>query len=403
MTYDLIIIGGGASGLFAGASLPHTTNGLLIERSSSMGKKLLMSGSGQCNLTHSGSIKDFLDHYGTNGKSIRPILYSFNNEALLSFFEKNGIDTVTREDGKIFPKSMKAQDVLNCLSSLCKKNGLSFRLSTQVISLARKEDGTYCVTCDKEVYYSKKVIVASGGCSYPTTGSDGNLFPVLSSLGITIEPLRPALTPIFIENYPYSELSGTAFEHVKLQILQTDGKKISEKTGALLFTHKNLSGPVVLDSSRFASTGLLLQIQYLPFSGEKLLALLQKNQPANQKQLLSVLQELLPLPKRFLELICDRLSLSPNQKFSQLSGTDLKRLSGILTKDIHRISKLDSFDKAMVTAGGVSLLDISIKTMESKQFPGLHFAGEALDVDGDTGGYNLQFAFSSAYLAAQQI
>ncbi|MEA4988151.1 MAG: NAD(P)/FAD-dependent oxidoreductase [Anaerovorax sp.] len=405
MVYDLIIIGGGAAGLFSGASLPKKVNGLILEKSNSLGKKLLMSGSGQCNLTHSGSIKDFLSHYGKQGKAIRSVLYQFNNDALISFFKEKEISTIIREDGKVFPESLKAKDVLECLCSLCKKNGLSFLLSSKVIDLKKeKENGYYSVVCENNTYRSKKIIIATGGCSYPTTGSDGNFFPVLSKLGMTIEPLHPALTPVFVEGYPYSALSGISFDTVKLQITSKDGKKIAEHSDSLLFTHRNFSGPVILNTSRFASPGLFLRIQYLPYlSSEELLSLLKKNLSGNQKQLITVLQELLPLPKRFLEVICERLSLSPNQKFSQITGSDVKRLTDVLTKDSYRISSLDQYNKAMVTAGGIALSDVNLKTMECKDYPGLYFAGETLDVDGDTGGYNLQFAFSSGHLAAQHI
>ncbi|WP_206458970.1 NAD(P)/FAD-dependent oxidoreductase [Anaerovorax sp. IOR16] len=403
MVYDLIIIGGGAAGLFSGASLPKKVNGLILEKSTSLGKKLLMSGSGQCNLTHSGNIKDFLSHYGQQGKAIRSVLYQFNNDALSSFFKEKGISTIVREDGKVFPKSLEAKEVLECLCSCCKENGLSFVLSSKVIDI-KKENDYYSVTCEKMTYRAKKIIVATGGCSYPTTGSDGNFFPVLSQLGIKIETLHPALTPVFVENYPYSSLSGISFDSVKLLITTKDGKKIAEHSDSLLFTHRNFSGPVILNTSRFAAPGLFLRIQYLPFmSSEELLSLLKKNFSGNQKQLLTVLQELLPLPKRFLEVICERLSLSSNQKYSQITGSDVKRLTDVLTKDSYRISSLDQYNKAMVTAGGIALSDVNLKTMECKDYPGLYFAGETLDVDGDTGGYNLQFAFSSAYLAAQQI
>lgn len=405
MIYDLIIIGGGAAGLFAGASLPRKINGLILEKSASSGIKLLMTGSGQCNLTHNGSIKDFLSHYGTNGKSIRSILYQFNNDALISFFEHNGISTLIREDGKVFPKSLRAKEVLNCLSTLCANNGLSFVHSSPVTTLTQdKETGYFSVACDKASYRTKKVIVTTGGCSYPITGSDGNFFPTLSHLGIPVVSVHPALTPIFVQEYPYASLSGISFPNVTLQIQTKNGKKLAENNDSLLFTHKNFSGPVILNSSRYASSGLLLCINYTPsFSTEELITLLKKNLSRNQKQLLTVLQELLPLPKRFLEVVCERLSLSPSQKFCQCSGQDLKHLSNAITKDSYSINGLEQYNKAMVTAGGVALSCLNLKTMECKDYPGLYFAGETLDIDGDTGGYNLQFAFSSAHLAAQQI
>lgn len=223
MIYDLIIIGAGAAGLFAGASLPSPVNGLILDQKSAPGRKLLMSGAGQCNLTHGGSIKEFIAHYGKNGSQIRSMLYRFNNQSVMDFFEKHGLPLFEREDGKIFPKSLQAQDVLDVLVRGCTQNGLKFLFSmpTDKISVhwpaitendAESQDPThsspvYTIHSGSISYQTRNLILASGGCSYPVTGSDGSIFAVLEELGIEVSPLAPSLVPIYVEQYPYSNLS----------------------------------------------------------------------------------------------------------------------------------------------------------------------------------------------------
>ncbi len=408
MIYDLIIIGAGAAGLFAGASLPSPVNGLILEKGGAPGKKLLMSGAGQCNLTHGGSIKDFVTHYGANGGKIRSVLYQFNNQAVINFFEAQGLPLFEREDGKVFPKSLRARDVLDVLSRRCSDNGLRFVYNAEAIDIV-DASSIYAIRCNGEIYQTKKLIVASGGCSYPTTGSDGKFFSVLADLGIKINAPRPALVPIYVRDYPYRELAGIAFSCAKISIY--DNKKITENTDALLLTHDCFSGPSVLNISRYAVAGNDISINYFPSkSAEVISKELPKLLQGNQKQLLTVLYEYFnedstkspaEMPKRFLEAICLRAGANPAQKSSQTSGSVLKTIIRLLTDDRHSISRLAGYETAMVTSGGVPLDEVNIKTLESKRFPNLYIVGEALDIDGDTGGYNLQFAFSSGYLAAQ--
>lgn len=436
MIYDLIIIGAGAAGLFAGASLPSPLNGLIIEKSSNPGRKLLMSGAGQCNVTHGGSIKDFIFHYGKNGSKIRSILYGFNNQSVISFFQTRGISLYEREDGKIFPQSLNAQDILNVLINSCKDNGLVFKFSSPVTNIALDDISNknetsdkslpiYTVSCDKTTYRTKKLIIATGGCSYPTTGSDGSFFSVLESLGININTIKPALVPIYVHNYPYKDLSGISFSNAKISIYNKKSEsdnhlnnpnfnimnynKIAENTDSLLLTHGCFSGPAILNISRFTATSNLISINYFPNkSSEIIFRELKEMIYGTKKQIISVLSEYFnnnltlsssEIPKRFLERICTRCDVEPNQKSSQLSVSSLKEIIKLITNDTFIISNLGGFNIAMVTTGGVSLDDINLKNLESIKFPNLFFAGEVLDVDGDTGGYNLQFAFSSGYIA----
>ncbi len=409
MIYDLIIIGAGAAGLFAGASLPHPVNGLIIEKKAAPGRKLLLSGSGQCNLTHGGSIKDFISHYGENGSRIRPILYQFNNRSVVDLFENRGIPLLEREDGKIFPKSLKAQDILEVLTSCCRENNLRFLFSSPVDRITRSGP-VYTVTCCDRSYQAAKLIIATGGCSYPATGSDGSFFSVLRELRIEIVPPAPALVPLYPSQYPYQELSGISFRQVEAAVRPSSGK-FHRNRDDLLLTHTCFSGPVILNLSRYARPGDILTINYYPFKpGEAIIRELTERISGNKKQLITVLQEYFSsgangapseLPRRFLEVLCRRAGADAEGKASTTSITTLKALIRLLSNDEFKIARLGGYESAMVTSGGAALSEINTKTMEALKFPNLYFAGEVLDVDGDTGGYNLQFAFSSGKLAAQ--
>jgi len=242
------------------------------------------------------------------------------------------------------------------------------------------------------------MVVPTEACSYPSTGTDGDLFGVLQAMGISISPSRPALVPIFVHGYPYATLAGLSFQHAELSIA---GQGTTYKmSGPLLFTHGSFSGPTVLNLSRYAElSGLEMSIQYFP--GKSALTLMHDIKQAavgNKKSVPNFLTETLKLPARFSEVITDRLSLSGTA--ASLSKDDTARIASLLTSDTFVISGTGGFKEAMATAGGVSLDEVDVRTFESKKYPRMHIIGEALDVDGDTGGYNIQFAFSSGYAAA---
>ena len=416
--YDVIIIGAGAGGLYAAAQMSDNLNVLILDKSSSPGKKLLMSGGGQCNLTHSGDIKDFVSHYGTNGNKIRSVLYRHNNLAVIKFFESIGISLIEREDGKIFPESMKAQEVLYKLLETIKKKGFEIKHNAEVTSIvplspdSEIQEGIldecprYTVFCGEESFHCKNLIIATGGCSYPSTGSDGSMFAILKELGLALVPVKQALVPIFVQNYGYSKLSGISVPQVALTV--NNGKK--PYLGALLFTHTNLSGPVILKSSRYICTGDKLSINYFPgkskseFSKE-----LKSLSNGNNRQIDTVISEYSsklqnPLSKRFIEVAlkgCQGCNFETFPKASLLSGKQIDDIAGKFTCDTFSVSGLGSYNTAMATSGGISLCEINMKNMEAKKYPHLHIIGEALDIDGDTGGYNLQFAFSSAYASCK--
>ena len=394
--YDVIIIGGGASGLFAAAAADlhakgtasqckgSAFKGLILEKTAHPGTKLLMSGSGQCNITHAGSIKDFIGCYGDKGKKLRSCLYKHSNLALMEFLEDNGVEVFTREDGKVFPKSMDAHDVLYMLIRRAKKNGFELKCGSEVTRLLQATD-SWTVTANDTLYHARNVIIATGGCSYPTTGSDGSFFNVLrNDLSIEITELKPSLTPIQVNEYPYAELSGISFENINTSIWHKD-KKIAETCEDLLFTHKDLSGPAVINISKYAQPGGKLKINYLhPLNYEQVLSMLKSAFHGAKGSTANIIASEFDLPKRFCQLLTAR------------HGEALKTLAHSLTGEEFIINSVSGFNKAMATAGGIALDQINTSTFGLKNHPGLYAIGEALDVDGITGGYNLQFAYSSA-------
>ena len=388
MYYDCIIVGAGAAGLFCGAAFPHKVNGLVLEKTKRIGTKLLMSGNGQCNITHDGSIKDFIPCYGKNGGRIRSCLYQYHNSHLRSFLKENGIETFAREDGKVFPKSMDAKEIRDMLYDKAARNGFVFQKESPVTGLTKTENG-WCVSTSCSDYLAKTVILATGGCSYPTSGSNGSIFDVLKrDLDIEIIQPKPALSPINVQDYPYTDLSGIAFPNASVTLTE-QGKRLAVHHGGLLLTHRDFSGPAVMNISKYGVIGGTIEINYLyPLSYEDALASLKDALVNTRESTDKVLAARFDLPRRFTKIIVQRFGNSP------------KALAKALTGDSFVITSIGSFNQAMATAGGISLSEVSTKTFALKKHSGLFAIGEVLDIDGMTGGYNLQFAYSSACAAA---
>lgn len=419
MRYDVIIAGAGAAGLFCAASLDRGVRAVILEGSRKPGLKVLASGSGQCNFTHGGDIRDFTDRYGKNGGKIRSVLYRYNNTKVREFFENAGVKTVEREDGKIFPASMKAADITGALLDRIRKNGGVLKTSSKIsdIDYSDRENHIFRVgTSDGNVYEAPALVIACGGITYPGTGSDGSIFRILEKSPFCdvniVEPV-PALTPVFVERYPFGDISGIAVRGCTVE--KTEGK-YPKRQGDILFTHRNLSGPVILDYSRYLENGDRIKIDFLPGgfrSGDHI------SWKGQERSIVNLLAEETGLPKAFLEVAvkvtaarmlqegCETELPAEEEllrmKCASLPGRFIAETEKFIRGAVFTVSGKGGYDRGMVTAGGIDLKEISMKTMESKKHPGLHFAGEVLDVDGDTGGYNIQFAFSSGYTAAQHI
>lgn len=401
-TYDIIIIGAGAAGLFhaAGCDEPAGGSRLILEKTSRPGQKLLMSGSGMCNITHGGFIKDFVNHYGDNGTKIRSCLYRHSNLELMKMCEESGVPLVEREDGKVFPVSMKARDILDMLIAKAKHNGFEMQCGAEVTGITPQADGLvnvrvkYSGACSETELSTGKLVIATGGASYPATGSDGTFMEIISrGLNLETEKLRPALAPVYVENYPYGNLSGISFEDVEVSC---NGHTLR---GPMLLTHRGFSGPAMLHISQYVQPGKIISINYLPDrTVPEVFHQLKAEQPGNSKGIANYLAGAFGLPKAFAETMFS----DPSRKFSTIGHKELENVAHLMTDRKHTVSGTGGFNEAMVTAGGVKLEDVDTKTMSLKAWPQIKVIGEALDVNGDTGGYNLQFAYSSAMAAAKR-
>jgi hypothetical protein len=402
-SFQLVVAGGGPAGLFC--ALQTAKKGirvLLLEKKSSCGKKLLITGSGQCNLTHDGDIPSFLTHYGDNGKFLKPSLLNFTNQNLIAFFEKHGIVMEHEPGGKIFPASRKVRDILDILLDECALAGVDIHCDEPVQSLDKTEDG-FCIRTGTGEYLADAVVIATGGITYPQTGSTGDGFFLATELGHPVTDAGPALTGVFIKNYPFAELSGMSFADRTISLFR-DGKKVRSHTGDLLFTHTGLSGPGILDFSRYIRPGDTLKISLVddsdPVSCKN--AMIQMMAEGKGRQVKTALAGF-DLPDRLVRSLLEIAGIDHELTASHLSKKDRNSLLELITAFPFVVDQLMGTGEAMVTRGGASIEAINQKTMESRAVSGLFFAGEVIDIDGDCGGYNLQAAFSTGALAAEGV
>ncbi len=399
--YDVIIIGAGPAGLFAGLSI----NGkkfktLIIEKKQTPGKKLLLSGGGQCNFTNSSEIREFNVRYN-NKNFVTPSLRSFSNNDLIDFLDKKCFKSLIRDDGKVFPESARASDLADLFVRLNIENGVDIISGTDVKSVSRDEE-CFNITTSGTSYNSRYLIIATGGKSYPQTGSDGTGFKLAEMLGHSITVLKPSLAPVFIKNHKLMELSGISFNNAKIDLYRNN-TKTGSFTGELLITHKGFSGPAILNNSRYMENLDLLKISFTGKNFEETDQILQAGRNNSGKQSVKKFLQILNIPERLILFILNTLEISPGAQVSQLSREQRISLARYLSEYPSIINMVGDFSSAMATSGGVLTSEINKKTMESRICPGLYFAGEVLDIDGDTGGYNIQWAISSGRLAAMSI
>lgn len=395
MIYDCIVIGAGPAGLMAGCSLSQTKS-LILEGTEKAAQKLLLSGAGQCNFTHDGDIRTFFERFGDQAKFVRKALSGFTNAQSRAFFDKQGIKSLVREDGKVFPESMDAWDVFRGLREHAKQNGVTIQTAEKVVAVS-KEDAVFRIETGNKVYQSKTLIIAAGGASYPMTGSDGSGHALAKGLGHKIVPARPALTPVYIQDFQLVDLAGNSFKNGKI-VHYREQKKVGEYRGDILITHTGLSGPGILDNSRYMSSGDELRLNFLN-DGVSRETLEKELLNGNKKQVKTILSEY--MTKRNGEKLIELSRLDKEQTCAELSKKDRKTLLKNAEGYSMIIRQLGNMKSAMVTAGGVSTKEVIAGSMASKLVEGLYFAGEVLDVDGDSGGFNIQWAFSSGRLAGQ--
>ena len=428
---DVIVIGGGAAGLMAGITAARQgASVVVLERMKEPGKKMMITGKGRCNITNACPMEEFLPNLPGNGKFLFSALQQFTNDDLLRFFQEQGLETVTERGGRVFPATGKAKDVIAVLRSALQKAGGRLVTGAQATGFTVKPGQVTGIRYrtvendgrrDGQDFRSQTkgkmklgpehtldagaVIVCTGGASYPGTGSDGNFVPVLEMLGLSIEPLLPALVPLQPEEGFTEELEGLQLKNVEASVL-ADGKVVAKEFGELQFIRGGIAGPICLTMSRkvarlqhYNQPELELSIDLKPaLSDEKLEArLIRDFQEFSKLRLAEVVRKLLPQP--LVEPVLDTAFLDGKRQVSQVSKEE--RLALIQTVKHFTIPLVGTrpLAEAIVTAGGVALKEIDPKTMKAKRIAGLYFAGEVMDVDGYTGGFNLQAAFSSGYVA----
>ncbi|MFA5973616.1 MAG: NAD(P)/FAD-dependent oxidoreductase [Lentimicrobiaceae bacterium] len=397
---DVIIIGAGPAGLFTAIHCKgHKV--IVLEKNTTPGKKLLISGTGRCNLTHDCKLSDFFVHYGANHRFLKTALHSFTNTDLIRFFNDFGLKTVVDKNGKVFPASQKASDVLQVLINMCNKNKVEIVCNQQITGIEKTENG-FEVKTNSGIFLGKFLVITTGGMSYPTTGSTGDGYHFAKLLGHSIVPPKPSLSPVFIRDYLMASIAGVSVQNKPVYLYRGD-KKISEHNGDIGFTHKGLSGPGILDFSRHILSGDILKVNFIDIRTDDFRNELIKVSEKEGKTAIQTYLKKFDLPRSLVLLVLQSINMEPETRLAEITKVQRNQLVAAFCEYPFTVEKVGGFNTAMVTAGGVSLDEIHPKTMESKLVPGLYFAGEVLDIDGDTGGYNLQAAFSTGFLVGQKI
>lgn len=406
--YDFIIVGGGPAGMMAsGRSGERGKKVILLEKTDRLGKKLLICAAGRCNVTNTAPLHVFIEAYEKGGPFLRTALEIFDNEKLRAFLLSYGVETVVENKGRVFPQSQKADSILKVLETYLQKHRVKVQTNSRVVRLKLGNNRVCGVETDQGDIFGRNVLIATGGLSYPATGSTGDGYALASSAGHTIDPIYPAIIAFRTAETWVKLLQGTPIKNVTIAAYQQK-RKIAERFGEALFTHYGISGPAILDISKNLVERLLngpiqISIDFKPNSTSEELdnALLTQIKRHGNKSIKSCLTFF--IPEKLSPVLLNICSTDPQKKASQITLSERKRIVKQLKGLQLMITHHRPIEEAIVTAGGVSLSEVDAKTMESKLVKGLYFAGEVLDVDGPTGGFNLQAAFSTGYLAGNSV
>jgi len=404
--FDVIVVGAGASGMMAaGIAARHGAKVLLLEKMFRPGRKLRITGKGRCNLTNLGSIDEFLSHVGNETDFLRPAFSKMFANELIDFFHSINVKTKIERGKRVFPQSEKAQDVVDGLTKWLQKSGVKTQNDARVSELIIENNQVIGVKLQKgTAYAAKSVILCTGGASYPATGSTGDGYKLAKAAGHNITTIRPALVPLNLEDKILPELNDLLLKNIKVSVYHNQ-KIIAEKFGDLQFLKHQISGPIILSISREVGE-LLSKTTKLRFSIDlkpalniiKLQNRIQRELDANPHlQLIGLLRKLLPL--KLIASFIIMLKLPSTKLIASFQNSEIEKLILQLKDFSLTINGLGDFAEAIITSGGVMLSEIDKNTMESKKIKRLYFAGELMDLDADTGGYNLQIAFSTGYLA----
>lgn len=412
----VIVIGGGPAGMLAAITAAKQNNEvILLEKNSMLGKKLLITGKGRCNITSSLEIDEFIKNVPGNGRFLYSAFQNYNNQDIINLLKENGVEVKEERGNRIFPVSDKSIDVRNAFEKELKKNKVIIRKETIVENILQKDGeviGVKLTTGEK--INADKVILATGGKSYPNTGSTGDGYRIAKELGHTITKIKPSLVPLTANEESLKickELQGLSLRNVAIEIIDTEkNKKIYEDFGEMLFTHFGVSGPIILSGSshllryknineKLKNGKIELNIDLKPaLIEEKLnLRILRDFEANKNKEIKNSLNEL--LPQKMIMPVIKLLKIDENKKVNSITKEERIRLVKLLKNFKLTIEGFRPIEEAIITAGGVSIKEINPKTMESKLVEGLYFAGEIIDVDAYTGGFNLQIAYSTGYTA----
>jgi hypothetical protein len=403
------IIGGGPAGMMAAIAAAEKSQVTIYEKNDILGKKLLITGKGRCNLTNAGSQDEIIEAFGRNGRFLFSALNSFSNIDLMNFFEKRGLSLKVERGKRVFPESDKSMDVLKVLEKELKDKNIKVLKNSPVKKINIVDNNKFEIITENSKEVFDALIITTGGKSYPKTGSTGDGYIFARSLSHSVSSLSPYLIPLETNQEEIKELMGLSLKNVLLKAA-VNGKIKGEEFGEMIFTHFGISGPIVLTLSKIAVDALKKEknkiIYYIDFKPALSIEELDKRiirdfEKYNNKQYKNALDDL--LPKKLIPVLLKLSGINEEKKVNQISKEERKIIVDLLKNFPVEITGSRPISEAIVTSGGISLKEINPKTMESKLYPKLFFAGEILDLDGVTGGYNLQEAFSTGFLAGSSV
>lgn len=413
-----VIIGGGPAGMMSAISTAENKNDevIIVEKMNMLGKKLLITGKGRCNITSSLEMEGFIKNTPGNGMFLYSSYQQFTNKDILAFLKKQGLEVKEERGNRIFPITDKSMDVLECFKKRLKELNVKIYLNESakqiLIKKTETEERVIGVKTDKKIIDADKVILATGGKSYPLTGSTGDGYKMAKDLGHTVTEIKPSLVPLETYNVD-KELQGLSLRNVKIQLVDVSKKRvIYEDFGEMLFTHFGVSGPTILSSSAhlvryknidklFKDKKIILKIDLKPaLSAEKLNdRILRDFEQEKNKQFKNSLNKL--LPQKMIDSVIRMSKIDPQKQVNTITKQERMKLIEVLKGFVLEIKGFRPIEEAIVTSGGIKIKEINPKTMESKKVKGLYFAGEIIDVDSYTGGFNLQIAYSTGYVAGK--